>query len=105
MSLYCLSCIQKNAISNVIFLHSGKVDIQFQDSHSLHRVLCIASIIQFYERLSMLLLKAFGTIGSIQIFRHTNSLLGDHEKAFDLDKCVVGNVCIRSPSFVIQVYP
>ena len=61
MSLYWLPCIHKNVFSNVVFFHSGKVAIQFQDFHSLHRVPCIASIIQFYEQSNMLLLKAFGT--------------------------------------------
>ena len=60
MSSYCLSCIHKNAISNVLFFHSGKGGIQFQDSHGLHRVPCISSIIQFYGQLNTLF-KVFGT--------------------------------------------
>ena len=48
----------------------------------------------------MLLLKVFG---SIQIFRYTNSLLGDHEKAFDLDKCV--SICVISKCvYKITIY-
>ena len=80
--------MQFQMISSFIQARFG---IQFQDSHSLHKVPYIVSIIQFYERLHMLLLKAL--IGSIQIVRHANSLLRDHEKAFDLDKCVVG-ICV-----------
>ena len=46
-------------------------------------------------------------IGSIQVFRHSNSLFIDHEKAFELDECSSRLLCtfIRTQSIVMQMHP
>ena len=79
----------------------------------------IQASLQFYSRILMIcigfhvLLALFSSIndricffyrdleliGSIQIFRHTNSLLGDMEMLLTWIKVLLGNVCIRSSFF------